>query len=42
MLKGKWTVSKEGECKNMEPIVKINDNQFVLSAMSLVLIKFSK
>ena len=41
-VKGKWTVSKEGECKNMEPIVKINDNQFVLSAMSLVLIKFSK
>ncbi len=39
---GKWTLSNESECKNMEPIVKINDNQFVLSAKSIVLIKFNK
>ena len=37
---GKWNLCKENECKNIEPIVKKNDKQFVLSAKSIVLIKY--
>ena len=39
---GKWRLCNESECKNIEPIVKKNDNQFVLSAKSIALIKFNK
>ena len=37
---GKWSLSNEYECKNIKPLVKKDDNQFVLSAKSIVLIKF--
>ena len=37
---GKWSLSNEFECKNIEPLVKKDDNEFVLSAKSIVLIKF--
>ena len=39
---GKWRLCNENDCKYIEPIVKKNDNQFVLSAKSIVLIKFNK
>ncbi len=41
-VNGKWILSNEIECKKMEPVVKTNDNKFVLSAKSIVLIKFTK
>ncbi len=39
-INGKWIQSNEIDCKNMKPLLKKNDNQFVLSAKSIVLIKF--
>ena len=41
-VNGAWIFSSETECKNMEPVVKKNDNEFVLSSKSIVLIKLSK
>ena len=35
-----WILSSEKECRNIGPIVKKSDNRFVLSAKSIVLIKF--